>query len=170
MSDARQIREPAQLASLSVRSLFSLRSPANVAIRTTDVPAVRARAWEAHLSRLQAACGCEQGGMGLLAGSAGYALYLFARPGGVDGLGSFDIWVGIAVLCVSTSVGKILGLRMAKRELRRAVREIRAQWAAQRSGAPQPLDTPDYGVLTACCGHSSDGTSGEPARGQAMRG
>ena len=169
MRDAEQIRDPAQLADLSVRGLFSMRAPATVSIKTTDVPVARARAWEAHLSRLQGACGCEQGGVGLLAGVAVYAIYLFARPDGIDGLDSFDIWAGVAVLCVSTSLGKVLGLRRARRELRKAVREIRSQWTAQQSGTAGALGSADYGTLASpCCGHSNDRPPYEPAPGFTM--
>lgn len=134
------------------------------------MPAERARAWERRLSRLQGACGCEEGGIGLLVGVAGYLLYLTLRPGGWSPLDNFDLWAGLAVLFIGTSAGKLLGLRIAQRELQNAAWEIRAQWAARQSkdgpGLTEAAQNFRHGIrASTCCGDSRRNVSGNAGSG-----
>jgi len=159
VSQPRRIRHPSQLSGLAVRHLFSWRAPGPIAIEASGTASERVRAWEQRLARLQGACGCQQGGLGLLVGLAGYLLYLVLRPGGWGDPGSLELWIGIAVLCITSTVGKVIGLRVAQRELRRAAREIRAQWLAQGSGSDRAKHRPPQAFPgrtdgSACCGNS----------------
>lgn len=160
-----RIQEPSQLEGLRVRRLWSWRAPARVAIDAAAAPIERAREWERSLSRLQGACGCEQGGVGLILGLAGYLLFLLLRPGGWGDPGSAELWAGAATLALSSTAGKVIGLRLAQRELQRTAREIRAQWATEgRGSSPQRAFTHPAGGPTlrkpGCCG----GPPPRPAR------
>lgn len=152
-----RIRDPSQLADLSVRRLMSWRAPAPVAIQAAGTPSERVRAWERRLGGLQSACGCEQGAVGMFVGLLGYLAYLLMRPGGWGDPGSAELWTGFAVLCVTTSVGKAVGLRLAQQRLQQAAREIRAQWTSQREQIGDPSRESSRGsrgaaLRTTCCG------------------
>jgi hypothetical protein len=129
-SQIRRIREPSQLGGLVVRSILSFRTPPRISIDAADVPSMRVHAWEERLSQLQGACGCEQGGVGLLIGVTGFLLYLLLRPGAFA-FETVDFWTGITVLFISSTAGKVIGLRIAQRELQKAVRAVRDQWAGE---------------------------------------
>lgn len=156
-----RIQDPSQLAGLSVRRLMSWRAPARISIEAAGAPLLRVHEWERRLSRLQGACGCEQGGVGLILGLAGFVLFLLLRPGGWGEPGSAELWAGVAVLSITSTVGKLIGLRHAQRELQRAAREIRAQWVTQQPGGGTPRRQAAgsaggrfYQSLR-CCGRSS---------------
>lgn len=138
-----RIRDPSQLAGLNVRRMLSWRSPRRIMIEAAGTPLERVHEWERRLSRLQGACGCEQGGVGLILGLAGYLLFLLLRPGGWGDPGRVELWVGVAVLSVTSTAGKVVGLRLAQRELQRTAREIRAQWVTrQPAGSPPGGEAP----------------------------
>lgn len=152
-----RVRDPSQLAHLSVRRLMSWRAPARIAIEAAGTPLERVRSWEQRLGRLQSACGCEQGAIGMVVGLLGYLGYLLLRPGGWGAPGSAELWTGFAVLCVTTSAGKAIGLQRAQRRLQQAAREIRAQWTTQTEqviGPARGSSRGSRGVVhrTACCG------------------
>jgi hypothetical protein len=153
-----RIREPSQLSTLAVRRLFSRRAPGRIAIEAAGTPADRVLAWEQRLARLQGACGCQQGGVGLLVGLAGSLLYLLLRTGGWDDPGSQELWIGVGVLCVTSTLGKVIGLRLAQRELRRAAMEVRAQWLAQGESRPtRQRPGPAFHArpnASSCCGNA----------------
>lgn len=161
-----RIREPSQLEGLSVRRLLSWRAPARIVIDAAGTPDERVQEWERGLSRLQGACGCEQGGAGLILGLAGYLLFLLLRPGGWGDPGSTELWIGAATLTVTSTAGKVIGLWLAQRELQRTAREIRAQWVTQKAGgSPAPRGAPHRTTssihkTSGCCG----GPSPRPAR------
>lgn len=155
------IQEPSQLDRLSVRRLLSWRAPPRIVIDAGGTPQARVQEWERGLSHLLSACGCEQGGAGLILGMVGYLLFLLLRPGGWGDPGSAELWVGAATLTVTSTAGKVIGLRLAQRELKRTVREIRAQWVTQKIGGnPPPRGAPHRTASTihktpGCCGGSS---------------
>lgn len=158
-NEVHRIRDPSQLADLSVRRLLSRRPPTRIEIEAIGTSTERVRAWEQRISQLQGACGCEQGGIGLIAGLVGYAAFLLLRPGGWGDVGSTELWVGVAVLFITATLGKVVGLRMARRGLQRAVREIRAQWAAQNANGREtyPKTTQDAHrriLPSMCCGRT----------------
>jgi hypothetical protein len=113
--------------------------------------------------------------MGLLIGLGGYATYLFARPGGLRSFDQTDLWVGLALLFVTSTVGKFLGLRLAQQELRKAIREIRAQWPARRSTIAYQTgdgsaDAERLVHFSNCCGRSGLEAAAEgPDHGVVMR-
>lgn len=152
-----RVRDPSQLADLSVRRLLSWRAPAPVSIEAAGTPLRRVRSWEQRLGSLQSACGCEQGAIGMVVGLLGYLAYMLLRPGGWGDPGSAELWTGFAVLCVTTSVGKAIGLQLAQRHLQQAAREIRAQWTTQIEQVSGPTREPSRALRgmvhrTACCG------------------
>lgn len=152
-----RIRDPSQLADLSVRRLMSWRAPAPIAIDAAGTPRERVSSWEQRLGNLQSACGCEQGAVGMLIGILGYLVYMLFRPGGWGDPGSVELWTGFAVLCVTSSVGKAIGLQLAQRRLQQAAREVRAQWTTQRAPVGGPARESSHGShgivhRTACCG------------------
>ena len=134
--DPKRIRDPSQLADLSVRRLFSWRAPPPVAIEALGTPLARVHEWERRLSQRLGACGCEHGGVGLLLGLALCLAYLLLRPSGWGDAAAAEWWASLGLLCATSTAGKIIGLRVAQRELQRTAREIRAQWVA-----PQDTNT-----------------------------
>lgn len=101
--------------------------------------------------------------MGLLVGLLICGIYWVGRHGGLGRIDSTEIWVGIAVLFVSTSIGKFIGLRRAQSELQKAARQLRAQWelltpdialrsAGERRDGPRTLGP-------ACCGRKGTALS-----------
>ena len=66
--------------------------------------------WESHPG-----CGCEQGGIGLLLGVAGYLAFLFLRPGGWQDAGWREFWIGAGIVFLTTSLGKLVGIVLARR-------------------------------------------------------
>lgn len=156
------IRHPSQLADLTVWRIIASRVPHPVLIEAEGASAERVLSWGRELSQLQSACGCEQGAFGLLAGVVGYALFLLFGAGGFGHLGRKEIWVGLGVIAVTTSVGKLFGLLAAQRRLKRVIKEIQSQWK------PRDLVDQDYGSVdvgmkrtdgrvwpTHCCGGRS---------------
>jgi hypothetical protein len=123
-----RIRHPSQLAALSAWHLFPRRPQDRLEIDAQGPSAARIRAWERELNGLRDACGCEQGAAGLLAGAGGYTLFLLLRSGGWSDVGRRELWIGLVVVVVTTSLGKLLGLFAAQRRLKRLVAEIQGQW------------------------------------------
>jgi hypothetical protein len=133
------------------------RTPNRVLIEAEGASAERVRSWEKQLSHLQNVCGCEQGALGLITGAVGYVLYLFLRSGGWGHPGRNEFWVGLGVVVATTSIGKLLGLLVAQRRLKRVIKEIQSQWK------PRYLQDQDSGYVggtrtdsrvwpTRCCG------------------
>jgi len=169
MADGVQpIRHPSQLPPVSVWRMIWRRTRPHVRIEGEGVSAERIRIWESQLSRLQGACGCEQGAVGLFAGLGIYLLFLLVRPGGWGHPGRTEFWIGVAVVVSTTSFGKLLGLLLAQRKLRLVMKEIQAEWK------PQPLDdipaidarkTISWVGPTPCCGaRSRESSQIEPAQ------
>jgi hypothetical protein len=125
---SQRIRDPSQLAGLSVRRLLSWRAPGPVVIEAAGTPLARVHEWERRLSQRLGACGCEHGGMGLLLGLALCLVYWLLRPGDWGEVAAHEWWAALALLSVASTAGKVMGLRVAQRELQRTAREIRAQW------------------------------------------
>ena len=126
--EVQSIRHPSQLESLTVWRLKPPRDPPGIHVEAEGPSPERVRSWNRQLTALQAACGCEEGGFGLLAGLLGYLAFLFLRPGGWDHPGWREFWIGMAVITVTTSLGKLVGLLSAQRKLDRLLREIRSEW------------------------------------------
>jgi hypothetical protein len=171
MADGVQhIRHPSQLPSVSVWRTIWRRTPPRFRIEGNGASAERLRMWESQLSRLQGACGCEQGAVGLFAGLGIYLLFLLLRTGGWGHPGRREFWIGVAVIVSTTSVGKLLGLLLARRKLRRAIKEIQAEWRPQPLQGPGPVDartrrTRSWVGPTPCCGaRSSESPDVETAR------
>jgi hypothetical protein len=156
------IRHPSQLSAVSLWRMIWRRTPPRVLIEAegAGASAARVRAWESQLSRLQSACGCEQGATGLIAGLGVYLLFLLLRSGGWGHPGRREFWIGLGVITSTTSVGKLLGLLLAQRRLKRLIKEIQTHWK------PQPLQdqgSGDAGMRwtgpragsTRCCGGRS---------------
>lgn len=133
-----RIQDPSQLESLTVWRLKPPRPPTGVHVEAEGPSPERVRSWNRRLTELQAACGCEQGALGLLAGLLGYLAFLFLRPGGWNDPGWHEFWVGAGVVTVTTSVGKFLGLAAAQRELNRLIKEIRSEWPPRPSARGIP--------------------------------
>jgi hypothetical protein len=136
-----RIQFPSQLSSLSVWRLIPRKHSDRVVIEAEGTLALKARAWENQLSKLQNSCGCEQGAAGLIVGLAGYALYLLARPGGWGHPGKREFWIGLGVLTLTTTVGKFAGLFRAQRRLRRLITEIQQHWKPEPNQTGRPVTT-----------------------------
>jgi hypothetical protein len=153
----RRIQHPSQLTALAGWRIIPSRTPDRFILEVEGPPEELVIAWERQLSQLRNACGCEQGALGLITGAVGYVLYLFLRSGGWGHPGWKDLWVGLGVLVVTTSVAKFLGLLVAQRKLKRLIKEIQARWKPRpfeeqdsRSGGVRRRDTPVW--RTRCCG------------------
>ena len=152
------IRHPSELATLSVWRLIPSLAPSRVLISADAASADRVRSWERQLSRLQTACGCDQGALGLLVGATGYMAFLFLRSGGWGHPGRKEFWIGFGVVIATTSLGKLLGLWLAQRRLDRVIREIQSQWKRHDPVDPHSRYVggkrrPDSRIgSTRCCG------------------
>jgi hypothetical protein len=151
------IRHPSQLAALTVWRLMPSLGPGRVLIDAEAASADRVRSWERQLSRLQTACGCEQGALGLLVGVIGYMLFLLLRSGGWGHPARKEFLIGLGVVVATTCVGKLLGLWLAQRRLDRVIKEIQSQWKPHDSVDPDSryagVKGPDSRIgSTPCCG------------------
>jgi hypothetical protein len=154
------IRHPSQLSAASMWLMIRRRTSRRVLIEAEGASAETVRTWESQLSRLQSACGCEQGAAGLIVGLSGYVFFLLLRPGGWGNPGWSEFWVGLGVITGTTSIGKLLGLMWAQWKLKRVIKEIQSHWKAR------PLDDQGVGGMgvertdgrvwpTRCCGGRS---------------
>ena len=151
-----RIRHPSELGTLTVWRLVPWHAPGRVLLDTNTTLPGKA-SWEAELTRLQAACGCNQGAVGLFLGAGTYLLYLLLRPGGWGTPRWPEFWAASALVLVTTSIGKFLGLLWAQHKLRRIIRLIRTTWEP----VPPPGQSPAQTALreahrrvlsTRCCG------------------
>lgn len=135
-----RIQHPSQLTALTVWRLIPWFAPSRVEIDAQRLSAERVHAWEKELRTLQSACGCDQGAVAMMVGVVSYALYLVLRSGGWGHPGRREFWIGVAVVAVTSSVGKFLGLWLAQRKLDLVIREIQSQWRPDSS----PSDGSSY--------------------------
>ena len=133
MTDAmRRIGSPSELAEVGAWRMTPSHARERVRLEAPGAPLEKVRAWEAQLTRHQSPCGCEQGALGLVIGVAGSLAYLLLRPGGWGDPGWREFWIGLTVVVVATSLGKLFGILFAKHKLRRITREIQSEWKPQR--------------------------------------
>jgi hypothetical protein len=154
------IRHPSQLSAMSVWRMIWRRTPPRVQIEAEGASAERVRMWESQMSRLQGACGCEQGAIGLIGGLGVYLLFLLLRPGGWGHPGRREFWIGFGLIVGTTSVGKFLGLLLAQRKLKLVIKEIQTHWKSQplqdqQSGNTGMRLTEPRMETTRCCGARS---------------
>lgn len=154
MSERIKIQHPSGLNALASWRIKPARRPAQVDLQVEGMSPRRVETWERQLTRLQSPCGCDQGAAGLLLGAIGYPLYLALRPGGWGHPASHELWIGVCVIFLTTSLGKAMGILMARRRLRRVIREIQTEWK------PQPVPERDFRSArsvqmqsqSSCCG------------------
>lgn len=128
------IDHPSQLNALSV--LPHARTKGMGALRLggtlTDHP--RRAQWEAELNRHYYACGCNAGGVGLLAGiAAGIALAWLGPYGAAAGTG-----LTVTAAIAGALLGKLIGLAAAQQRLRHTVQEIQKEWQPREKPALEP--------------------------------
>ena len=132
MSFRKKIQDPSELGALDSWRFVPPRETTQLQLDANSSTAEQLRLWERELTRLQSPCGCEEGARGLLVGVVGYLLYLVLRPGGWGNPGWRELWIGCGVVFVTASVGKVLGIVMGRRKLRRLIRQVRAEWTPPR--------------------------------------
>ncbi len=108
-----------------------------------------------------------------MAGVVVYALFLLLRPGGWGQLGRRELWLGLGVVAATTSAGKLLGLLMAQRRLKRVIREIQAQWRPPQDQDEAQAYTEERRThgqvrVTRCCGRRSEAPLQEPTGRQGV--
>jgi hypothetical protein len=81
--------------------------------------------WEDRLDRLHQACGCVEGGIGLIAALTGCLVFLFVQPGGILATRWQTIGVSLLIVIAAAVLGKCLGLWLARLKLRRAVTDLK---------------------------------------------
>jgi hypothetical protein len=103
---------------------------------------------------LHSPCGCEQGSVGLLVGGLGYLLYLIFRSGGWGHPGWHGLWVGCAVVLITTSAGKFIGILMSRRKSLREVQKTQSETRPPRSPDYYfgPINRIDARPTSQCCG------------------
>ena len=82
-------------------------------------------AWQNRLERLEKACGCAEGAIGLITGTVGALLYLSLQPGGLLKTGWWEILFTVPAVLAAGIIGKIFGLRRARTHFHRAVAELK---------------------------------------------
>jgi hypothetical protein len=90
------------------------------------LPPEERASWQARLDRLDRACGCEEGAVGLVAGFVASALALWLQPGGIRATGSGDIGWASVVMIAAAAAGKAFGLWRARRRSRQVIAELNA--------------------------------------------
>src|SRR5438045_2773526 len=126
------IRHPSQLSAPSMWRMIWRRIPPRLLIEAEGTSAERVLTWESQLSHLQSACGCEQGAVGLIVGLGTCLLFLLLRSGGWGHPGRREFWIGLGVVTSTTSVGKLIGLLLAQRKLKRVIKEIQTHWKPEK--------------------------------------
>lgn len=134
---AQVITHPSQLNSLSVLRGFGPQGSGRLKIQDDSLNEDTARTWETHLNRLYFACGCDKGAIGMLLGLVGYPVWLAVQPDGLASLGWNGLWLGLAVVAVTTALGKLVGLVGAQREFKEAVRQVQKEWTAEPIRYPE---------------------------------
>lgn len=131
MARTHLISHPAELRALAV--FPGLRSPgrARIVIADQKLPEATRKQWERQINRQYFACGCDASALGLIAGAAGYALWMALRPGGFTATSWGDLGLGFLVVLATAFVGKLVGLARAQRRLRQAVESIEREWHAE---------------------------------------
>jgi hypothetical protein len=108
----------AQLRALRTPSLRPRRAPT---VELPTLPAAERREWESRLHTLLGACGCEVGAICLLLAVVGYAAW--AILGGSLPVSSVmgTVLLGVVVAVLAATLGKGIGLAIARFRLARAV-------------------------------------------------
>jgi hypothetical protein len=155
VSSHTKITDPSELDSLDSWRVGPPAQTTQLQLKVNGAAAEKVRAWERQLTRHQSPCGCEQGAVGLLVGVVGYLFYLVLRPGGWAHAGWRELWTGCVVVGITASVGKLLGILLGRRKLRRLIREIRAEWKPPNPPAHSYEGSPPIIARTSrgCCGN-----------------
>ncbi len=94
---------------------------------TLNLPALppnERAAWQARLDRLNHACGCAEGAVGLIVGLVAALVLAIAQPGGIRATSWRDVGCGALIVVVAAIAGKCLGLWRARNERRRIAAEL----------------------------------------------
>lgn len=123
MTASASVKDPARLRSLDTAQLRQ------IVLALPQLDAVENLSWQNRLRRGAAACGCGEGTAGLLLGLALYGASIYFAGLPADLLAR--VLGGIAIAIASLSLGKAVGLQLAKRRERALVRELAALAAAR---------------------------------------
>ena len=132
---------PAQLRVLLEDVPAARRDFRSVRVCLPGLPFAEAKAWEARLSRSMRSKGSEAAALGYGVAMVLYGLVLWL--GGVPSGTNFDaLSVGVALGVGGAAVGKVIGLVLANRALRRSATELaRLTALTSKSAASPPLDS-----------------------------
>jgi hypothetical protein len=122
------IQNPEQLTDLKIWPLPFFRPEINLKIEADSIPEEQKKKWENRLKKRMEDCGCELAGMGFTFGAFSYVIWIFAGPTKLIDLNLNHIWQGILAALALLTVGKLIGLRRARRKLDKAVKEIESMW------------------------------------------
>jgi len=122
------IQNPEQLTDLKIWPFPFFRPEINLKIESEAIPEEQKTTWEKRLKKRMEDCGCELAGMGFTFGAFSYVIWIFAGPTKLIDLNLNHIWQGILAALALLTVGKLIGLRRARRKLDKAVKEIESMW------------------------------------------
>jgi hypothetical protein len=130
MARTQIINHPAELHGLAV--FPGLRSPGRgrIVIADDKIPEATRRQWERQINRSYFACGCDASALGLIAGVAGYGLWMALRPDGFGAASWRDLGVGFVAVLATAFMGKLVGLARAQMRLSRTIAAIAKEWPA----------------------------------------
>jgi hypothetical protein len=122
------IQNPDQLNKLKTWPFPFFRPEINLKIESDIISEEQKKKWEKRLKERMEDCGCELAGMGFTFGAFGYVIWIFAGPIKLVDLNLNHIWQGIIAAIALLTVGKLFGLRRARKRLDKAIREIWDMW------------------------------------------
>jgi len=122
------IQNPEQLSDLKIWPLPFFRPEINLKIEADSIPEEQKMKWEKRLKERMEDCGCELAGMGFTFGAFSYVIWIFAGPIKLTELNLNNLWQGILAAIILLTIGKLFGLRRARKRLMKAVREIQDTW------------------------------------------
>ncbi|UCE66877.1 MAG: hypothetical protein JSU85_02370 [Candidatus Zixiibacteriota bacterium] len=95
-----------------------------IKLELPDISSGDIKKWEDAINRHYFACGCPQGTLAIIITLTFFGLYLFLRPSGFH-ISGFEIAAGSGLFIISGALGKLIGIGLSRRKLRKIVFEIK---------------------------------------------
>lgn len=98
--------------------------------------------WESRINRHYSACGCLQGSIAIILALGCFFTYLFLRPSEFL-INWLDGTKALVLFIASGAIGKIMGLKLSKRHLRKTILELKCvlQDNAKKTKRPFPKNS-----------------------------
>ena len=91
----------------------------DIVIKVDSLPAARAEKWESRLNAAYHDCGCAAGAVAAIGTLVLGIAYFYMQPGGLRSASAYEYFTLFLLFIFSTGLGKVVGLILAQRRLRR---------------------------------------------------